>query len=303
METVLITGGTGMIGSALSEALMDKGYEVIVLTRNTKTAPHKNFGYAEWNIHQQTIDENAVKKADYIIHLAGANVGEKRWTAKRKKEIIDSRVKSGQLLAKALKEITNNVQAVVSASAIGWYGENKSEAPFVETDPAANDFLGSTCRKWEAAIQDVSQLGKRLVILRTGIVLSNQAGAYAELKKTLKFGVAAILGKGQQVISWIHIDDVVNMYIAAIENQSMHGVYNAVAPHPVSNKEFIVQIARQRKQFFVPVHVPAVALKTLLGEMSEEVLKSANVSSAKIESTGFRFRYSAIEHAVEQLED
>jgi len=305
MATVLITGGTGLIGKSLTRALVQKGYEIIVLTRNksNKTGTNNVF-YAQWNITEQTIDEEAIAKADYIIHLAGANVAEGRWTAKRKKEIVDSRVQSGALLAKALKEIPNNVKAVVSASAIGCYGPDghiPNPEPFVETDAPANDFLGVTCQQWEAAIEPIIQLGKRLVILRTGIVLSNEGGAYAEFKKPLQFGIASILGSGKQIISWIHIDDLVRLYIEAMENESWKGIFNAVAPNPVNNKQLILEIAHQRNKFFVPVKVPAFILETMLGEMSIEVLKSATVSSAKIEAAGFQFFFSDIKTAVFNL--
>lgn len=295
-----------MVGTALSKILIERGYDVIVLTRRIPDEKFQNVNskfqvrYALWDVAKQTIDKSAVAKADFIIHLAGANVAEKRWTKKRKQEIVDSRVKSGELIVKAVKEIPNNIKAVVSASAIGWYrADNTNEQkPFVETDLPADDFLGKTCQQWEAAIQPVEDLAKRLVILRTGIVLSDEGGAYAEFKKPLKFGVATILGSGKQIISWIHIDDLIRMYIEAIENESLQGVYNAVAPNPVSNKELILEMARQRKRLYLPVYVPAFALKTILGEMSIEVLKSAKVSSEKIQREGFQFLYSNISEVV-----
>ncbi|MBD0332636.1 MAG: TIGR01777 family protein [Chitinophagaceae bacterium] len=306
MPTVLITGGTGLIGTALSKALIAKGYDVIIFTRRIKSAienPQSSIQYATWNVEQQTINETAIQQADFIIHLAGANIAEKRWTKARKREIVESRTKSSQLLVNALKETPNKVQAVISASAIGWYGINDNNSkPFVETDPPARNFLGETCRQWEASIEPVKDLDKRLVKLRTGIVLSNNGGAYPEFKKSFKFGVAAILGSGKQIISWIHIEDLVNLYIHAIENNMMKGVYNAVAPHPVSNKELILQIANAKKGIFIPVHVPEFFLKAILGEMGVEVLKTATVSSEKIQQAGFVFQYPTVEKAILQLE-
>src|SRR6266536_177343 len=174
MPTVLITGGTGLIGSALSSMLIDKGYKVIILTRNKSDVRHQTSGitYAEWDVEKEIIDKDAVAKADYIIHLAGANLSEKRWTKKRKKEIVESRTHTSALLVKALKEIPNKVKTVVSASGIGWYGEQKNSEPFKETDLPAEDFLGQTCEQWERSIEPVTTIGKRLVKLRTGIVLS-----------------------------------------------------------------------------------------------------------------------------------
>lgn len=304
MQTVLITGGTGMIGSALTEALLTKGYRICILTRKAKPSASKSLSYKEWDVEKGTVDSTAIAEADFIVHLAGANVADGRWTEKRKKEIVDSRVKSGALLVKALTEIPNNIKAVVSASAIGWYGPDPvipNPTPFVETNAADKSFLGATCKRWEEAIQPVAANGKRLVIFRIGIVLSNEGGAYAEFKKPLNFGTATILGSGKQIISWIHIDDLTNLFIAAIENESMHGVYNAVAPHPVTNKTLMLEIAKQRDKFYVPLHVPPFALKLGLGEMSIEILKSATVSAGKTLQTGFAFRYPQVEKAVKAL--
>jgi uncharacterized protein (TIGR01777 family) len=308
MPTVLITGGTGMIGKMLSALLLQKGYDVIILTRGTtdqKTAAVAGLTYALWDIQQQTIDATAVKKADFIIHLAGAGVADKRWTGKRKKEIVESRTQSSALLVKSLRENSNRVKAVISASAIGWYGADPTipnPHPFTETDPADNEFLGETCRQWEESTGPVIQLGKRLVKLRTGIVLSETGGALNEFVRPLRFGIAAILGSGKQMISWIHIDDLCRIYLQAIEDENMEGVYNAVAPKPVSNKELTLQLGNAvRNKFYIPVYVPSPVLRLVLGEMSIEVLKSATVSAGKIRSAGFNFIFPSIEAAINQL--
>jgi uncharacterized protein len=304
MATVLISGGTGLIGTALTRALVVKGYEVIVLTRSKRASTIKSISYAVWDVKNGIIDPDAIKRPDYIVHLAGANVAGKRWTEERKKEIIGSRVKSGALLAKSLRETNNKVKAVISSSAIGYYGPdptNVNARPFVETDNPYNDFLATTVKQWEAAIEPVKQLGKRLVLLRTGIVLSNDGGAYAEFKKPLKFGVASVLGSGKQVVSWIHIDDLVRLYINAIEEERWNGVYNAVSPHPVTNEELIKEMAKQRGKPHINAKVPAAILKIVLGEMSIEVLKSTTVSSGKCENEGFRFLYPTIKDAVASL--
>ncbi|MFZ1857475.1 MAG: TIGR01777 family oxidoreductase, partial [Chitinophagaceae bacterium] len=306
MPTVIITGGTGLVGKALGHALLAKGYHIIILTRTLPSTDHspqsiKGIQYAKWDIESQTIDENAIASADYIIHLAGAGVADKRWTKKRKQEIVDSRVKSCKLLADSLKTIPNKVKAVVSASAIGWYGPDPTlpnPTPFVESDPVDDSFLGSTCRQWEESIEPVTQSGKRLVKLRIGIVLSKDGGALKEFIKPLKFGVAAILGSGKQIISWIHINDLVRLFIMAMENETWQGTYNAVAPNPVSNKELTLQLAKSRKKFFIPIHVPTFVLKIMLGEMSVEILKSATVSSKKIQEAGFQYTFPVIKDAL-----
>lgn len=293
-----------MIGTALIRELTAKGYDIIILSRSVRT-PGKNISYARWDPALGQIDAEAVRKADYVVHLAGANVADGRWTEKRKAEIVDSRVKSGSLLVKAIAETPNRIQAVVSFAATGWYGPDPqipNPKPFTENDPAASDFLANTCRQWEEAIRPVAASGTRLVILRSGIVLSDEGGAYREFRKTLPLGVASVLGNGRQVVSWIHIDDIVRITIEAIENTSFSGVYNAVAPNPASNKKIITTIATQRKKPYVTVNVPEIGLKALLGEMSIEVLKSATVSSARLQSAGFRFFFEDIGTAVFNLE-
>ena len=308
MTTVMITGGTGMIGTALTKSLLEKGYHLIVITRG-KEIKHPgpgNIEYVNWDIEKQEIDKAAIAKADYIIHLAGAGVADRRWTKKRKQEIVNSRVKGGELLAKALEEYPNHVKAVITASAIGWYGPDPvipNPHPFNEIAPSSNDFLGSTCRLWEQSLEPVKASGIRLVKIRTGIVLSKKGDVLGEFRKPLRFGIATILGNGRQVMSWIHLDDLVRAYITAIENEKFHGAYNAVAPHPVNNKELVITLAKKRKgSFFVPVYVPSFALRLVLGEMSIEVLKSATVSADKIRAAGFIFQFPTIEAALNNLE-
>jgi uncharacterized protein (TIGR01777 family) len=305
MATILITGGTGLIGTALTLFLTGKGHQVIVLTRKPRSVKGA-VSYAAWNPAKQEIDTNAVQKADYIINLAGAGVADKRWTSARKAEIVNSRVQSGQLLVKALQETPNQVKAVISTSGIGWYGDDAKRAAgehfFKEQDAADEAYLGQTCVQWEAAVQPVTALNRRLVIFRCGIVLDKEGGALAEFQKPVRAGLATIFGNGKQVISWIHINDLCRMFLYAIEKDTLQGVYNAVAPQPVTNKNFILMLAKKMKgRFFIPLYVPSFILKLVLGELSVEILKSATVSCEKISRTGFQFGYPSLEVALDDL--
>ncbi len=304
MHTILITGGTGLVGKTLSKYLLSKGHTIIVLTR---TLPKNNndaaIQYAAWNVKKQTIDIAALQKADYIIHLAGAGVVDKKWTEAYKKEIEESRTQSSKLITDTLKANSHSVKAIISSSAIGWYGEDKKAGfAFTEDDPADKGFLGQVCQLWEDSIEPATALGIRVCRLRTGIVLSNDGGALAEFKKPVRLGVAGILGSGKQMVSWIHINDLCRMFLHAIENAAIHGSYNAVAPAPVSNKELTIKLAQQIKgRFYIPLHVPPFILKLMMGSRSTEVLKSTTVSCTKIKNEGFTFLYPSIDAALNEL--
>lgn len=304
MRTILITGGTGLVGRELTKALLQKNYKVIILTRKMKDSSDANVSYALWDAGKKQIDKAALKQADAIIHLAGAGVVDKKWTAAYKKEILDSRTKSSALIIDTLRETAHKVKVLVSASATGYYGEDKiKEHYFTEEEKADDAFLGEVCRLWEESVDPAKALGIRVAKLRTGIVLSNEGGAYKEFKAPLKAGIASILGSGKQVVSWIHIDDLCRQYIFALENDNVEGAYNAVAPRPVTNKELIITIANEVKgKFYLPVHVPGFVLKIMMGGRSIEILKSVTVSADKIKKAGFTFLYPALESAVKAIE-
>lgn len=300
METVLITGGTGLVGKALTSFLLKEGYRVIVVSRKAIAATgNSHLSFAKWDVAKKEMDIAALQQADFIIHLAGAGVMDKKWTAAYKQEIINSRAQSAQLITESLKNNTNKVKAVISASAIGWY--RPAENIHTEEEPADEGFLGTTCKLWEESMQPVKELNKRLVTFRIGIVLSKEGGALKEFMQPLKFGTAAILGNGKQIISWITIDDLCRLFLFAMEHETVNGVYNAVAPNPVTNKTLTITLAKNMRRFYLPVYVPSFVLKIMLGGRSIEILKSAAVSSKKIETAGFRFQSDTIDTALEKL--
>lgn len=295
-----------MLGQYLTRLLIGKGYRVCWLSRRAgeTTIQGNRIQLFQWDIDEQRIDEKAISSADHIIHLAGAGVAEQRWTNKRKQEILDSRTKTSALIVKALREIPNKVQTVVSASAIGWYGPDRADSknPFTEDMPSYPGFLGDTCKAWEESIAPVTALGKRLVRLRIGIVLSGTGGAITEFKKPIRLGIMPIFSSGKQMVSWIHIYDLCNLFLYATENKAIEGVYNAVSPNPVSSRGLMMSLTRSMgKSWALPIPIPAFMLKILLGEMSIEILKSATVSSGKIDAAGFQFAYPTIDEALVNL--
>ena len=304
MQTVLITGGTGMIGQALAKQLIANGYDVIILSRNPKRSSRPHLTYAKWDVEKGEIDEYALANTNIIVHLAGEGVADKRWSVKRKQAIVDSRVQSGNLLVKALSENKHQVKTFIAASAIGWYGPDTAkslEEGFVETDAPDDSYLGNTCKLWEQSTEAIGGMGIRLVRLRIGIVFNKKGGALAEFLKPAKFALATILGNGKQIVSWIHQADLCKMIQYAIETPAVQGVYNAVAPNPVTNKKLVLTIAKNTYPIYFPSFVPSFLLKIILGEMSIEVLKSTNVSAQKIQAAGFVFDYPNVEEAVIDL--
>lgn len=299
MKTVLITGGTGLIGRQLASQLRAKGYRVTLLSRTPN--PHAEFTTYGWNHDTGFLDIRAIAEADYIIHLAGANIGEKRWTPKRQQEIVDSRVRSGELLYHALKTEPHHVKAFISASAIGYYGAQTTETIFTETDPPATDFLGETCRKWEQVGEQIATLGIRTVLLRTGVVLAPNEGALEKLRIPVALGFGSALGSGNQYVPWIHRDDICGMYLKALEDATMQGAYNAVAPTHTTNYELTKTLANVlHKPFWFP-RVPALALRLLLGDMAAMLLEGSRVSCQKISDAGYHFQFPTLEAALKNL--
>ncbi|AKQ44629.1 epimerase [Rufibacter radiotolerans] len=299
-EKILIAGGTGLLGSRLSEMLIDSGYEVAHLSRNPdKYASYKTF---KWDIGKSQIDENAIKYADYIINLAGTSVAGEKWTASRKQDILDSRVQSTNLLCHYLEKTPHHVKGYLGSSAVGIYG-NSGDKLMTEESSYGSDFLAEVCKQWEHASWQVHNLGIRTVIFRIGIVLSNKGGALPQIAKPIKMLAGSALGSGKQYMSWIHIDDLCRLFIKAIEDRQMQGVYNAVAPHPATNEELTKALAKVMNKPLVFPNIPAFGLKLMMGEMSEIVLGGSRVSATKILQTGFTFEYNYLPEALESLYD
>ena len=302
MRFIGITGGTGLIGRHLSKLLADDGYNIIVFTRNPgKSRKYiKNTTYAEWNPLKKKIDTEQLAKIKAMVHLSGEGVADKRWTEQRKTDILESRVTGTKFLVEQLKEYAPKCKVLVAASAIGFYGPDNGNGPFTETSPAATDFLGYTCEKWEAASEEAQDTMRRVVI-RLGIVLAKEGGAFYEFNKPMNFGIMPILGRAEQIVSWVHVKDVVRMMRFAIERVEVTGIYNAVAPLPVTHSNLVHTMARAKGGLKIPFPIPAPIVKLMLGEMSTEVLKSCTVSSEKIIEKGFRFDFRDIETAVKDL--
>jgi hypothetical protein len=299
METVLITGGTGLVGTHLARKLRQKGFRVALLSRSKKNSKETTSYF--WDPEKEEIEKEALITANYIVHLAGANILEKRWTKKRKQLIIDSRVKTANLLFKKIKEFDAKPTAFISASAIGYYGSITSEHIFEESDPPAPGFLGETCRLWENAADQFSQHGIRTVKIRTSPVLAKDDGALKTILIPVRLGIAAPLGSGKQYMPWIHIDDLCNIYVKAIEDQQMVGAYNAAAPGHTTNKEFMAAVAHTlQKPFWFP-NVPGVLTRILLGELGDAALKGSRISSEKIQKAGYIFQFTSLESALKDL--
>ncbi len=298
MPTVLITG-TGLIANHLSEKLIKKGYHVTFLSR--KKDPLAKQKVFIWDVKNQTIEKEAIATADYIVHLAGTNIGEKRWTDERKKNIIDSRVDSASLLFFEVKKQKKDLKAFITASGIGYYGAITSDKIYTENDPPATDFLGETCKKWEAAADVFNELNIRTVKIRTAVVLAKNDSALDQMLTPIKLGVGSALGSGRQYMPWIHIDDICEIYLKAIEDSTITGAFNAAAPDQKNNTNFMKTIAKVlHKPFFFP-KIPSFMLHLILGEMAVIVLKGSRVSNHKIVQTGFNFQFKDLESALKDL--
>lgn len=299
-RNVLITGGTGLIGPRLTTLLQEKNYSVSLLGRSRKALPGvKSF---VWDLEKGYLESGALDNIDILIHLAGAGIADQRWTKKRKEEILLSRTKGLELLEKEIAKRSQKPQVLISASGIAYYGSDTGETHQTEQSAIGYDFLADVTKKWEAAADRFLLAGIRVVKLRTGIVLSKKGGALAKMAAPARFGFGAALGNGQQWCSWIHLDDLCQLYIQAIEESSWSGAYNAVAPTPVTNNELTRLICQTlHKPKWLP-NVPGILLKVALGELATIVLGSSYIISERIEKeTDFRYQFPDLEAALKDV--
>ena len=298
MQKILITGGSGLIGQPLTQILISKGYRVNWLSRSKKEIP--GVSVFLWDIDKGIIDDAAFTDVDTIIHLAGEGIADKRWTTKRKELIIESRRRSSELLINRIKQYPGKIKTVICASAIGFYDAQNKELQNEESKTGTG-FLCESVVAWENANKKFAELDLSLVIFRIGIVLSKKGGAYKELMMTKPIGILPLLGNGKQMYSWIHIEDVCGIFLFAMENK-LAGLYNAVAPNPVSQKKLMRSVKKYARGFQIIFPVPAIGLKLVLGEMSNAVLNSQTISAKKILDAGYTFRFSEIDQAIQDIE-
>lgn len=296
-EVVLITGASGLIAKELAKKIENE-FEVRFLTRKKKQVNEY-----EWDITKGTIDESAFENISHIIHLAGANISEKRWTAERKKELISSRVDSAALLRNTLRKKEIKLKSFISASGINFYGTITTEKIYSETDPPGHDFLSEVVVLWERAADHFKEqnLAERVVKVRTAVVLSEKDGALKKMLPPIKYGIGSALGSGKQYMPWIHIEDICSIYEFALKNTSFHGAYNAVSPQHTTNSELTQKIAEVlKKPLFMP-NVPAFVLKILFGELANAILEGSRASSQKLQNAGFQFKFPDLYEALNSL--
>jgi len=297
---VLITGATGLIGQEIVKLCHEKDIKVNYLTTSkSKIVQEENYKGFYWNPKAKEIDADCFKGVDAIVHLAGATVS-KRWTPSYKKEILSSRTETTALLVNTLRELSHTVKQVVSASAIGIYPDSLINYYDESHNEISSSFLGQVVSVWEQASDEFLKLNITVSKIRIGLVLSNKGGALMEIVKPIKFGLGAAFGNGKQWQSWIHIHDLANLFLYVLQN-NLRGVYDAVAPNPISNSELTKTAASVlHKPLFMP-NIPKFFMKLVLGEMHILLFESQRVSSKKIADEGFLFKFNYLEPALNNL--
>ena len=294
---ILITGGTGLVGTALVKKLRERNHTVRILTRSESEEENE----FSWNVAEKKIDDKAFKNLDCIIHLAGANISE-RWTDDYKKELYSSRIDSANLLREYCENKGIHLQSFISSSGVNYYGTFTSNQILTEESQIVeNDFLAELCVAWENSADQFLSIAERVVCLRTAVVLSRKGGAFPLLKKTVNLNIGSGVGTGKQWMNWIHIDDLVNMYVESVENTSINGKYNAVADEIPTNEVFMKKLAKAADKFFLPFNVPPFVMKSVFGEMSSIILEGTRADNKKIKSQGFDFKYSTVDEAFKNL--
>lgn len=294
---ILITGATGLIGTDLVKKLRGRNHEVNILTREKSGAENEFI----WDQKKGEIDEEAFDGIDSIIHLAGASVG-KRWTEDYKKELYSSRIDTAHFLFKTCIKLNLKLKSYISASGINYYGTYTSDEILTENDQLKHkDFLSKLSVAWENSADEFSSITEKIVWLRTAMVLSEKGGSFPMLKKIVDYNIGSALGSGKQWLNWIHLDDLVHMYIDAVEKTEIKGKYNAVADEIPTNEEFMKALAKVENKLFLPINVPGFVMKLILGEMSEIILTGTRASNNKIKNTGFTFKYSTVNQAFKAL--
>ncbi len=298
MKKILIAGGTGLIGTHLSQLLKNKGYEVAHLSRRAN--PNAEFPTYAWQPETGDFDKKAFDQTDAIINLAGAGIADKLWSEKRKHEIIESRTLGNQLIVNYLRNNKHSIQTYISASAIGFYGDSGNKL-MTETSPAGTGFLAESTIAWENAIAEVATTNVRTIALRIGVVLTPEGGALQKMLLPFIVRTGTYFGNGEQWTSWIHRDDLCNIFLWALENPTIYGTFNAVAPHPLSNYDLTKAISTAKGGGYLLIPAPAFALRLGMGEMADVVLGSTRVSPQKIENQGFMFRFPEAVEALTHL--
>ncbi|NRR91809.1 TIGR01777 family protein [Winogradskyella undariae] len=298
--TVLITGATGLIGQEIVTQCHEAGIDVHYLTTSkSKISKESNYKGFYWKPKDNEIDHLCFQGVDAIINLVGASIS-KRWTDSYKTEILESRTKTAQLLQNTIKLHNYTIKQVVSASAIGIYPTSLVHY-YEETNTEISEtFLGKIVHQWEAAVDGFESLGSKVAKIRIGLVLAKDGGALPEITKPIKFGAGAAFGSGKQWQSWIHVEDLAALFVFAVQ-QNFEGIYNGVAPNPVSNKEFTKAAARVMECPLILPNIPKFVMKTILGEMHILLFESQRVSSQKIEAEGFDFNFPNLKPALEDL--
>jgi len=290
--TILITGATGYIGKALRKQLWEVGYRIKILS--TSASSDSSMGIYHWNPDKNEMDEDALTGVDFIIHLAGAGIGAGRWTEQRKKSILDSRVKSTRLLFQKTVEKNIAPKAFIAASAVGYYGTDKSGKVFDEQSPAGNDFLAEVCVAWEKESLAFVSRGIRTVVIRAGVVLSPGSPALQKMLLPVKLGLGSAIGTGRQFVPWISLTDLCNIYLQTIEREDFSGIYNATAPLTITNRELMKTLSEVLHKPFVLPPIPAFMLRLLLGEMAMIVTEGNPVLPKRLTEAGFQFQYNQI---------